>query len=155
MLKKISLTLTFAAILLYGGWRIYQPVEIDAVHKDRGVSYASVLVRHFPWTVRGRIEWWEQNRERLRAEYGIPHPDTDGTFQVVFWAWDGIYRVNHGTDEDSDLRCFEDMTVDARCIEKSEQPLLVRKLRDGRVVFYTEQNSYVQDDESKEVRLRE
>lgn len=135
MLNRVLFWLIVTVTSLYLGWWLSLPVKIDAVHRDGGRSYASVLVRNFPWGDRRRIEWWEKNKTQLQVEYGIPAPDADGTFEIVFWAWNGVYKVDHGTDEDSDLRCFEDMKVAARCIEKSDRPLLVRRLGDGSYVF--------------------
>lgn len=133
MFIRTAFWLAVTSISLYGMWWLSQPVQVDAVHRDG--SFSDVLVRNFPRTDRGRIKWWERNKAWLKAEHGIPEPDADGYFEVVFWSWDGVYRVDSGTDEDSDLRCFEDMKVAARCIEKSDRPLLVRRLRNGSYVF--------------------
>jgi len=131
-MKKFLIALSPLAIisaLTYVTWRAAQPVQIDAVHKDG--SHTDILVTHFPLTDRGRIEWWEHNRARLKADYGIPEPDEEGNFTVVFWAWDGVYRVWGSVHGDSDLFCFEDKPEEANCIIKSDQPLEVTRRRDG------------------------
>jgi hypothetical protein len=137
MIKKclmaLSLLLVFSA-LAYGLWRMAQPVQIDAVHKDG--SHSNILVTHFPLTNRGRIEWWENNRARLMTDYGIPEPDEEGNFTVLFWAWDGVYRAWGSVHGDSDLRCFEDKQDEANCIIKSDTPLEVSRFSDGRFVYY-------------------
>ena len=73
---------------------------------------------------------------------------------ILFWAWDGIYRTDHGTDEDSDLRCFTDKKDEANCIVKSEIPLQVARLRDGTYRFYIGKRRYSQANESDEPRRR-
>jgi len=137
MSKKIQLTIFLLLLLLaltYGVWRMAQPVQVDAIHKDG--SHSNILVTHFPFTDRGRIEWWEKNKARLITEYGIPEPDNDGDYTVLFWAWDGVYRKYGSVYEDSDLRCFEDKKDEARCIIKSDIPLHVSRSRHGRLTYY-------------------
>jgi Enterobacterial putative membrane protein (DUF943) len=93
-MKKILVAFSLMSLLsalAYSAWRVAQPVQVDAVHKD--VSRSHLLVTHFPLTDSGRIEWWENNRARLTTDYGIPEPDEEGNFTVLFWAWDGVYRV--------------------------------------------------------------
>jgi hypothetical protein len=136
-LIAISLLSLFSA-LVYAVWRGSQPVQIDAVHKQG--THSDILVSHFPLTDRGRIEWWENNRARLKTDYGIPEPDEEGYFTVLFWAWDGVYRVYGSVYGDSDLRCFEDKPDEARCIIKSDQPLRVVRLRDGGFSYNTDRD---------------
>lgn len=136
MRMRLLLGLLPVSVLLFGIagiWRIIQPVQIDAVHTSN--SYSNVLVRNFPLTDQGRINWWLKNRELLYSKYGIPEPDADGYFVVLFWAWDGVYRADRGAGEDFDLRCFEDMSSEAKCIVKSDIPLEVTHLREGGVIF--------------------
>jgi hypothetical protein len=137
MIRKFLVAISLVSLLLalaYGVWRIAQPVQIDAVHKDG--SHSNILVTHFPLTDRGRIEWWENNRARLMTDYGIPEPDEEGNFTVLFWAWDGVYRVYGSVYGDSDLRCFEDKPEEANCIIKSDTPLQVSRFSDGRLIYY-------------------
>ncbi|MBD2796733.1 DUF943 family protein [Xenorhabdus sp. 18] len=37
-----------------------------------------ILVRHFPITDRGKINWWEKNKAMLKDKYGIPVTDKKG-----------------------------------------------------------------------------
>ncbi|MBT8767886.1 DUF943 family protein [Metapseudomonas boanensis] len=160
MIKKLAfggaLGFPLAAAVLYGAWRLSQPVQIDAVHRDG--SYSNVLVRHFPLTDRGRIDWWEQNKAWLKNGYGIPEPEADGSFVVLFWAWDGVYRVDRGIDQDSDLRCFDDLPPgQANCIVKSDIPLEVSRSRDGGLIFYIgrdRRSIYSQTEEGGELKRR-
>lgn len=94
-------------------WLFLRPVEIVAVHKGD-----IILVRHFPYLKSRQIAWWESNKDMIKAKYGIPHKSEDGYYSVNIMDFGEGYRVDRGTDEDSDLLCFDDMTVPARCIEK-------------------------------------
>ena len=89
------------------------PVEIVAVHDGN-----TILVRNFPYLKSRQIAWWEANRNMIQAKYGILHKDEDGSYQVFIMGFGDGYRIDRGTDEDSDLLCFDYMTVPARCIEK-------------------------------------
>lgn len=132
MIRKFLIAISLLSLLsalAYGVWRVAQPVQVDAVHKEG--AHSDILVTHFRLTDRGRIEWWENNRARLKTDYGVPEADEDGYFTVLFWAWDGVYRVYGSVYGDSDLRCFEDKPEEANCIVKSDQPLQVTRLRDG------------------------
>lgn len=97
----------------YVTWQFLRPVEIVAVHNGD-----TLLVRHFPYLKSRQIAWWEANKDMIKAKYGIPHKRSDGYYSVFIMDFGEGYRVDRGTDEDSDLLCFEDMTVPARCIEK-------------------------------------
>ncbi|WP_285128972.1 DUF943 family protein [Leclercia adecarboxylata] len=89
-------------------WQYLTPVEIVAVHEGD-----TILVRHFPYLKSRQIAWWEANKDMIQAKYGIPQKDKDGGYQVFILDFGDGYRIDRGTDEDSDLRCFDDMTVPA------------------------------------------
>jgi hypothetical protein len=100
-----------------GGWLLWQyltPVEIVAVHDED-----TILVRHFPYLKSRQIAWWEANKEKINADYGIPHKYSDGSYGVVVMDFGKGYRVDRGTDQDADLLCFDEMSTEARCIEKN------------------------------------
>lgn len=154
ILKLGFLPIFTLSVCAYALWWLSQPTQVDAVHRDGSVSYAAVLVTHFPLTDRGRINWWLENKERLKLQYGIPAPDEDGSYKIVFRAWDGIYRIDSGTDEDSDLRCFQDMQEEANCIVKADIPLEVSRRRDGSYSFYVGTRLYSQAKEGDEPKRR-
>lgn len=54
----------------------------------------------------------------LYLKYGVPQVRKDGYYSVFILEFDDGYRIDRGTDEDTDLLCFDDMNVDAKCIEK-------------------------------------
>ncbi|ANI83978.1 DUF943 family protein [Kosakonia oryzae] len=102
-----------AAACGYLLWQYLTPVEIVAVHDGD-----TILVRHFPYLKSRQIAWWEANKAMIKAKYGIPHKSKDGYYSVHIMDFGDGYRIDRGTDEDSDLLCFNDMPVAARCIEK-------------------------------------
>ncbi|HAZ77490.1 MAG TPA: hypothetical protein DCX28_13835, partial [Enterobacteriaceae bacterium] len=78
--KKILLAMFFVISMLmaYFVWRSLRPVEIVAVHQDN--DYSSVLVKNFPITEKGKINWWLKNKDMLKRRYGIPKPSSYGNF---------------------------------------------------------------------------
>jgi hypothetical protein len=105
-------------------WQFLTPVEIVAVHGENVCSKMYdchgdiVLVRHFPYLKSRQIAWWKANKAMIQKKYGIPHKNDDGYYSVSIMDFGDGYRVDRGTDEDSDLLCFYEMPVDARCVEK-------------------------------------
>lgn len=103
-----------AAVCGYVLWQYLTPVEIVAVHNGD-----TLLVRNFPYLKSRQIAWWEANKDMIQAKYGIPNKSEDDYYSVVIMDFGEGYRIDRGTDEDSDLLCFDEMSVDARCIEKN------------------------------------
>jgi len=101
---------TLSGVLL---WLSVRSVEIVAVHEDR--EFTSVLVRNFPYTDRGKINWWLKNKDILKAKYNIPKPANDGFSSIVFWDFGDGYKE----EEKYDRRCFNDMKPPKNCIEKN------------------------------------
>lgn len=149
--KMAMFGLMLAGAIIYGARWLSQSVQVDAVHTSN--SYSNVLVRSFPLTDHGRIEWWLSNRGRLKDEYDIPKPYFDGSYRILFWAWDGVYLTK---DEGADLRCFEDMQDKANCIVKGEIPMQVSYLNDGSFIFYVgaSRRLYYQAKEGDEPKRR-
>ena len=90
-----------------------RPVRIVAVH-----DHNTILVRHFPLLKSRKIKWWEVNKKMIKEKYGIPVADEEGFYNVYILDFGDGYRADSGTDEDSDLLCFEDMQGPTNCIEK-------------------------------------
>jgi hypothetical protein len=113
--KIISVGLLVIMVLLgYWLWLSLPPVEIVAVHREG--SHSSVLVKSFPLTDKGKINWWLKNKEMLKSKYNIPVPDADGSFTVVFWYFGDGYKEEGKYDR----RCFEDMKTKVNCIDKDK-----------------------------------
>lgn len=137
---------------LYGLWQVFQSPQVDAVHLSYGRPHF-VLVRHFPLTQQGKIDWWDRNQAIFMAKYKVSSVDVD----LAFMAWDGTYRIDRGTDEDSDLLCFEDMDTQANCIEKNFLMHVARRTSGGMrftVRGSTGRATYVRDPGSDVLRRR-
>jgi len=113
MNKRLIAGVIAAASFGYLLWQYFTPVEIVAVHDGN-----TILVRNFPYLKSRQIAWWQANKDMIQAQYGIPDKREDDYYSVVIMDFGEGYRIDRGTDEDSDLLCFDDMPVDARCIEK-------------------------------------
>ncbi|MDO6409236.1 DUF943 family protein [Pantoea phytobeneficialis] len=116
MYKKSLPGLIVFLLFAYISSKIIIPVEIVAVHDD------VLLVRHFPFLKNRQIAWWEANKKWLKEKYGVPHIQSDGYYNVFIQNFGEGYQPDHGTDEDSDLLCFNDMVFSSHCIKKD--PLL-------------------------------
>lgn len=112
MIKRIFLVAGLAILAVVVWWSL-KPVEIVAVH-----DHNTLLVKNFPLLKSRQIAWWEANKEMIKEKYGIPVLDEKGFYTVYFQGFGEGYRADSGTDEDSDLLCFEDMPGPANCIEK-------------------------------------
>ncbi|WON77164.1 DUF943 family protein [Serratia sp. UGAL515B_01] len=113
--NKIYVGIIIIAIIALGFflWLSNRPVEIVAVHQDG--NFSSVLVRTFPLTDKGKINWWLENRDMLKAKYNIPQPASYGLFTVNFWDFGDGYKEEGKYDR----RCFNDMKTNKNCIEKN------------------------------------
>jgi len=134
--KKLSvLVLVFCLPLSYFIWLSIRSVEVIAVHKDG--NYASVLVKDFPVTDKGKIYWWLANRDKLQIRYGIPKPAAYGGFNITFWDFGNGYKKEGKYDR----LCFDDMQTKISCIDK--KPLFtVRRFNNERALFITYEGRY-------------
>lgn len=106
-------------------WFFLQPVKIIAIHKDG--DYSAVLVNHFPFTDRGKITWWHNNKEMLKTRYGVPSASSDGSFTVTFW----IFGEGYMEEGKHEQLCFPDMKQKKRCIEKNKSFSVSKGLNGG------------------------
>ncbi|AVJ19855.1 hypothetical protein CLM71_23260 [Serratia sp. MYb239] len=106
------LTLAVSVLLGYWLWLSLRPVEVVAVHDNGNHSY--VLVRSFPLTDKGKINWWLKNKDMLKAKYDIPKPSSSGYFTIIFWDFGDGYKEEGKYDR----LCFDDMKTKVNCIEK-------------------------------------
>ena len=114
-MKKIALlTLTVCILSAYWLWLSLRPVEIVAIHQEN--NYSDILVNNFPFTDKGKIDWWLKNKDMLKKEYDVPAPDNDGFFEVIFWDYGEGYKETDGYDN----LCFSDMKPPRNCIEKDK-----------------------------------
>lgn len=115
-IKKILFPLLLIACALPGYlfWLSLPSAEIIAVHEKGNHSY--ILVKKFPFTDKGKINWWMKNKSILKDRYKTPKPDTDGFFTVIFWDFGDGYKEEGKYDR----LCFNDMKPPINCIEKNK-----------------------------------
>ncbi|ATF90626.1 DUF943 family protein [Cedecea neteri] len=112
--KKIFFILFGVGCVLAGYllWQSLRPVEIVAVHQRN--TYSSVLVKNFPFTKKGKINWWLENKDMLKARYDIPRPESHGGYTIIFW----LFGEGYKEEGKYDRLCFDDMEKKVNCIDK-------------------------------------
>jgi len=108
--KKIILLMVISGCLLWLGFR---PMKIISVHQMK--YYSIVLVEDYPFTDKGKINWWQKNKSMLKAKYDIPQPEADGSYNVILWDFDEGYKEDDGYDR----LCFDDMKPPKNCVDKN------------------------------------
>ncbi|WNJ79772.1 DUF943 family protein [Cedecea neteri] len=112
--KTLSLLFFVGCVLAgYFLWQSLRPVEIVAVHHDG--NYSDVLVKDFPFTNRGKINWWLENKDMLKAKYDIPRPASHGGYTITIWMFGEGYKAEGKYDR----LCFDDMKTEINCIDKN------------------------------------
>ncbi|MCR0999160.1 DUF943 family protein [Serratia rubidaea] len=144
--RNMFLLLVVGVLTVYIAWWFLRPVQIVAVHEDK--HFSSVLVKSFPLTTRGKIEWWLQNKEMLKERYGIPKPAPYGNFSITFWLFGDGYKEEGKYDR----RCFNDMKTKVNCIEK-DIVLNVRNSKNMGVVFFANGGVYRIDKNGKIIKV--
>lgn len=133
MMKYKLIYIVLATGLYFLLWRSLTPVEIIGVHK-LGTTSAVVIVKNFPLTRSGSISWWKRRQFQLQQKW--PFLNSSNTQSIFFFQTN--YQENSGTDEDSDLLCFEERVDKENCISKQNRPLVVIYYPDGRILYKTE-----------------
>ncbi|MGV3347054.1 DUF943 family protein [Enterobacteriaceae bacterium LUAb1] len=135
--KKTIAFITLAGCVLggYWLWLSLRPVEIVAVHDNGNHSY--VLVRNFPPTDKGKINWWLENKSILKEKYDTPKPSSSGSFTIIFWLFGEGYKETDGYDR----LCFDDMPPPLNCIDK-EAVFSVSNSNNLGVLFTTYDGKY-------------
>ncbi|AVJ20190.1 hypothetical protein CLM71_22425 [Serratia sp. MYb239] len=139
----------YAAMALFGFflWCSLQPVEIIAIHQRE--NYSDVLVKNFPFTDKGKIKWWLDNKNNLKEKYGIPKPDSDGFFTVIFWDFGDGYKEAGKYDR----MCFDDMKEKENCIEKNVF-FIAENDRDKDMLFVADGGRYLMKKNGELIKLR-
>ncbi|AIX74116.1 MAG: DUF943 family protein [Mixta calida] len=129
--KKLTRAILIIAVIAVAWflWLPLRPVKVIAVHNEG--NYSDVLVDHFPVTVRGKIIWWQKNREMLKNRYGIPKPDSYGNYTIIFWYFGDGYTERGKYD---DKLCFMEMKTPKNCIEK-DKAFMVRYSENSGLYF--------------------
>lgn len=132
MLLLPSLVLTYLLCLFS------RPVRIIDIHKDGSYSY--LLVKDFPITAKGQINWWLKNTKMLKNHYDIPKPDPDGDFGIVVWDFGEGYK-EQGDEIKDDRFCFADLKSPKNCIDKN-MILYITYTKSAGISFITHNDEY-------------
>ncbi|WON77770.1 DUF943 family protein [Serratia sp. UGAL515B_01] len=135
--KKILCMLLLTSSVLLGCflWLPLRPVEIVAVHQRH--HFSDVLVIGFPITDKGKINWWLENKEMLKAKYNIPKLASYGNFSITFWNFPEGYK-----EDEYDRLCFDDMKTDKNCIDKNAV-FTVNNDSENRTIFTVYNGTYL------------
>lgn len=136
--KNTLFTISFFAfiLLLCIIWLSLRPVDIVAIH-HRSRGFSDILVRNFPFTDEGKINWWLENKKMLEKEYQTPKPDIDGSFYLTFW----LFGEGYKEEGKYDRLCFKDMKPPINCIEK-DRVFSVQTGRKGNLLFTVNDKIY-------------
>ncbi|WP_130832762.1 DUF943 family protein [[Erwinia] mediterraneensis] len=147
--KKAIFKLSISACLLTISvfWLLLRPVEVIAVHKNDSHSY--VLVKNFPFTDKGKINWWLKNKDVLADKYKIPSPASDGSFVIIFWDFGKGYKETDGYDN----LCFSDMQPPLNCIEK-DALLMVRYSKNTGNYFVLATETYRINNDGRIIQIK-
>lgn len=128
------------------GWFL-QPAEVVAVHNEG--DYSEVLVRHFPVTDKGKINWWYRNELFLKSHYKMPNPGKDSLYEITFWDFGEGYKE----DDEYDRLCFDDMKTKLHCIDKNYL-FTVENDRHGNLLFSVNDGTYHTNKKGKLVKQK-
>ncbi len=134
----LTISLVISVVIAYLLWRSLRPVDIVDVHKDGSYSY--LLVKDFPITAKGQINWWLKNTKMLKNHYDIPKPDSDGDFGIVVWDFGEGYK-EQGDESKDDRFCFADFKSPKNCIDKN-MLLYITYTKSSGISFITHNDEY-------------
>lgn len=123
--------LIMLATAFYNLWTL-RPVRILYVDSFQGMS-VNIVVDHLPWTDKDRIKWYLEHKKMLQMKYPV---FTENTSRIVFFEA-GAGFVSFRENPHEDLRCFEDIKSEKRCIPK-DIALVVNVDAPGIVDFITD-----------------
>lgn len=110
-------------IIILSYFFVLRDPKIIYVHEDEDSTY--IIVRNFPITQRGKIDWWEHHKDLIREKYQLPSVDSDGNYYVaILDVSDGFKKVTEAnlywfSFEHTELYCFNEIKSEDRCIEKN------------------------------------
>ena len=134
-------------LICYFLWLSLRPVEIVRVHKDG--NFSDVLVKNFPVTDRGKIDWWLKNKDMLKRQYDIPKPASYGNYTVSIW----LFGEGYKEDDQYDRLCFSDMKPPLNCIEK-ERVFIISYSKNSGITFTVDDGEYRMENDGKIIKLK-
>ena len=150
-MKKVKKIFPALVVLswLYVVFIMLKPVEIVAVHHDKFTT--DILVKNFPLTNKGKIDWWKKNAGALNKKYPFILNESGETFWITIWDFkdgyqqekpdDTTFFPSHSTDH---LLCFEEIKAAERCIRKENWLMLVTRATTGTISYTMKGASYYQ-----------
>lgn len=145
--KGIFILLGLAVFCVCLLWLWCRPVEVIAVHQK--FSSSIILVKQYPLTDKGKIEWWLKNKNILQTKYNIPRPGESGIYSVVFWDFDEGYKEEGKYDR----LCFDDIKTAKNCIDKNKL-MIISHSKDNVTQFTVGNEYYILQDDGVTVKVR-
>ncbi|NIF60166.1 DUF943 family protein [Enterobacter sp. Ap-916] len=133
-------------VAVYCLWLFFRSVKIVAVHQRN--NYSSILVKNFPFTDKGKIDWWLENKDALKAKYDIPKPASYGGFTITI----GLFKDGYKEEGKYDRLCFDDMNTKINCIDKNSV-FTIRNSKNRGITFTVDDAIYREEENGKIVRL--
>lgn len=137
--RNVVLLMLVSVFAAYFIWQSFRSVDIVAIHQRD--NFSDVLVNNFPYTDKGKINWWLKNKDRLKKEFDIPKPASYGSFTIDFWLFGDGYKEEGKYDR----LCFDDMKGPINCIEK-DVVFTVSNDQENRIHFTTYDGEYILKD---------
>lgn len=133
---KIKLIgITVFAFIIVAIITFFRPVDIIAVHSESDTSV--ILVKNFPYTDKGKINWWLENKSNITSQYHLPLALPGNFYRVSFIDFgDGYKKLGK-----EDRICFDDMKTDVNCVDK-KIIFSVERSVSGQVFFHTYDGQY-------------
>lgn len=135
--KKRKFILLVAMAL--GGFLLFflcRPMNIIAVHQMK--YYTIILVKNYPITDIGKMEWWIKNKNEVQAKYNILRPEKDGSYNVILWDFGEGYKEEGKYDR----LCFDDMNSPKNCVDKKSL-VIISYNKDKETKFTVDDGIYV------------
>lgn len=139
--SKIILFIMFlllSLVLTYFLWLFLRPVKIVTVHKNGDISH--ILVKNYPLTDKGKINWWLENEKTIKIHYNVPQSESHKSFTVIFWNFGNGYK-DKGDESKDDRFCFSDLLPPKNCIDKSKL-FYISSGKDTGISFVTNHEIY-------------
>lgn len=138
--KKNTYILSFIICIILGYlfWLFLRPVKIVDVHKDGDVSH--ILVKSFPLTDEGKINWWLENEKTIKFHYNVPQSESHKSFTIIFWDFGNGYKEK-GDESKDDRFCFSDLLPPKNCIDKAKL-FYISSGKDTGISFVTDHAIY-------------
>lgn len=140
----LLVVLVFAGTIL---WLWYRTMKIIAVHQMK--YYSIVLVEDYPFTDKGKIDWWLKNKSMMKAKYATPQPEADGSYNVILWDFDEGYKEL----DKYDRLCFDDMPAPKNCVDKNTL-MIISHSKDNVTQFTVGNEYYILQDDGVTVKIR-